>query len=252
MRYSLEDLRALFSADVLDDASLCLQQGRVASLDIRQDGSLITSLVEAPGQQTYRVYIRIESETGPSADIRGECSCSRRGNCEHVAAVLLQALEEEEGVTGDDLDGALRGTLPKVSARDRYPPGVSQRLLYLLFPEQPQASELLVKTGSARQLSTGGFDSLRDYQPAWAARGRPPRFLLDVDSQLLAELNRLQPDRLERRRLQGRSGEQLLHSFVGDRTLLSRSGRDSVTAGRTEGLRHAVADRSTGGAASPV
>jgi hypothetical protein len=124
-------------------------------------------------------------------------------------------MKEEDGSVGSAPDGAFRGTLPEVSARDFYPQGVSQRLLYLLFPGQPQASELLVKTGSARQLLTGGFGTLRDYQPAWAARGRPPRFLLDVDSQLLAELNRLQPDRLERRRLLGRSGEHLLHSLLG-------------------------------------
>jgi len=214
MRYSLEDLRALFSASTLDDARLCLQLGRVALPDIRQDGGLITSLVESPGQKPYRIYIRIESKTGTSTHIRGECSCSRRGNCAHVAAVLLLAIEKEERLTGDHPVRALRGSLPEVSARDRYPPGVNQRLLYLLFPEQSRDSGVLIKTGSARQLATGGFDSLRDYQPAWAARGRPPRFLLDVDTQLLAELNRLQPDRLVGRWLQGRSGEQLLHSVL--------------------------------------
>ncbi len=208
--YSLEDIQATFSADVLDDAGLCLEQGRVAVPDIRQAGSLITSLIESPGQRPHRVYIRIESKTATSTRIRGECSCSRRGNCEHVAAVLLRVLSEEEGLAGDDLEKALSG----VSARDRYPPGVSQRLLYLLHPERPQDSGVLIQTVSARQLPAGGFDTLCDYQPPWAARGRPPRFLLDLDRQLLTELSKLQPDRLERRRLQGRSGERLLQRLL--------------------------------------
>lgn len=59
-----------------------------------------------------------------------------------------------------------------MSARDRYPAGVSQRLLYLLFPGRAQNSGVQITTGSARQLSTGGFDNLRDYQPVWATRGR--------------------------------------------------------------------------------
>ncbi len=182
MRYSLEDLQVLFSADLLNDARFCLEQGRAAPPDVRRDGSLITCLVEDPGQRPYRVYIRIENKAGTSPHIRGDCTCSRRVDCEHVAAVLLRALEEEEGPSGYELDRALRSTLPEVPVRDRYPPGVNRRLLYLLFPGQPQDSGILIKTVSARQLSTGGFDSLRDYQPAWAARGRPPRFLLDVDS----------------------------------------------------------------------
>ncbi|MCP4283728.1 MAG: hypothetical protein GY792_04650 [Gammaproteobacteria bacterium] len=85
MRYSLEDLRALFSAPTLDDARLSLQLGRVALPDIRQDGGQITSLVESPGQKPYRIYIRIESKVGASAHIRGECSCSRRDNCANAA-----------------------------------------------------------------------------------------------------------------------------------------------------------------------
>ncbi|MEN8168566.1 MAG: SWIM zinc finger family protein, partial [Pseudomonadota bacterium] len=194
MHYTYEDLQRLFNADVLEDASYYLDQGLVALPDIRQDGRLITSLIQSPGRQPYRVYIRIENKSAPPPIIHGECSCSSRGNCEHVAAVLLRALEEEEGLQGDALDQAMHGIASETLERDHYPDEVKQRLLYLLLPEEGTDAGVALQTVSARHLKTGGFGSLRDYQPEWATRGRPPRFLLEMDRQLLAELDRIEPE----------------------------------------------------------
>ncbi|MCP3868641.1 MAG: DEAD/DEAH box helicase [Gammaproteobacteria bacterium] len=209
MRYTLEDLNSQFSAHLLDGAGLYLEAGRVAVPDVRQDGGLITSLVEFPGQRPYRVYIRVENGMGRPVGIRGECSACGRGNCEHVAAVLLRAIEGEEGLVGEDLELVLQGVLPQVSARNHYPPGVDQRLLYMLHPDEQQAVGLPVSTGSARLLSSGRLEGVRDYEPAWAMRGRPPRFLLDTDIQILSELSNLAPGASGRRSLKGGVGEQL-------------------------------------------
>ena len=60
MLYVYDDLRIAFDADTLERALACLDQGWVSLPDIRQEGRLITSLVDAPGKRPYRVYIRIE------------------------------------------------------------------------------------------------------------------------------------------------------------------------------------------------
>ena len=193
MQYTIEDIQVLFPANVLDDAHYYLDQGLVAQPDILQDGRLITSLIRQPHKRDYRVYIRIENEPGKSPLIRGECSCISRSNCSHVAAVLLRALAEEEDPRGITQSRVLRGAAPK-SARDSYPDDVKQRLLYLLLPEPGISTGIALLTVSAKQLKAGGFGSLRDYQPGWVKRGRPPGFLLDVDCQLLTELDEIEPE----------------------------------------------------------
>ncbi len=136
MRYSLEDVQALFGADVLNDAGLYLERGRVAQPDIRQDGSLITSLIESPGHRPYRVYVRIEGRNGLPPCIRGECSCSERCNCKHVAAVLLRAIEGEEGLAGDDLDAAFRGPCPRCRRGTAIRPGSASDCCICCFRDE--------------------------------------------------------------------------------------------------------------------
>ncbi|MEN8179247.1 MAG: DEAD/DEAH box helicase [Pseudomonadota bacterium] len=215
MHYTFEDLQDQFSAELLDAADFSIEQGLVAHPDIRQDGRLITSLLQAPGHRPYRVYIRIDTDHGPAPVIRGECSCGVRGNCEHVAAVLLRALGDEEGLQGEALELALHGKVPETVAQDHYPDDVKQRLLYLLFPELGGEKSVGLQTVSARQLKAGGFGSLRDYQPEWALRGRPPRFLLEVDRQLLAELDKIETTPWSgERQLEGPGGEQILQRVL--------------------------------------
>lgn len=195
-------------------AETYLDRGLVALPDVRQDGRLITSLIESPGQRPYRVYIRLESAAGSSPLIRGECSCPERGNCEHVVAVLLRTLEEAGGLPDQ---GSARLQQPSASveiSRVDYPDEVKQRLLYLLLPEQDCASRLTLRTVSARLLNSGGFSGKRDYRPEWVSRGRPPRFLLDVDIQLLSELARLTEVETENPLLTGQQGGELLRRML--------------------------------------
>ena len=84
MRYALQDLKGLFSADTLDDAADRLELGQVALPDVRQDGRLITSLVQIPGHRPHRVYVRVDLNEDNSPHIHAECSCGSRGKCEQA------------------------------------------------------------------------------------------------------------------------------------------------------------------------
>ncbi|MGB5297487.1 MAG: DEAD/DEAH box helicase [Thiogranum sp.] len=209
MLYSFADLRAAFSSDLLNEAGRLLDSGESMSPDVSRNGEVITSLVNRSGKRAYRVYVRVEDPADGAVVIRSECSCSRRGNCEHAAAVLLRALGNEQGLTGDVLARSLPDTA--LVAEDVYPANVHQRLLYLLFPDPGKGCGITVETASAQLLKSGGFGSLRAYQPGWSARGMPPRFLLRIDRELLAELGALAADSItDMRRLRGSAGEQLL------------------------------------------
>ena len=233
MLYAFKDLRTLFNPMLLEDASCYLDQGLVALPDVRQDGRLITSLIQSPGKQPYRVYIRIETNNCPSPDIRGECSCPKRVNCEHVAAVLLRALGEAEVLQGEPRDQTLPGAACEAQSCDHYPDDVKQRLFYLLFAAPGYRRGVALRTVSARQLKAGGFGNFRDYQPEWSLRGQPPRFLLQVDRQLLAELDRLEPEPFTNERvLEGAAGGQLLsrmletgRCFLGETEVALRPGK---------------------------
>ena len=190
MLYSVVDLRNVLGEKVLDQGEECLETALVDSPDVMRDGELMTSLVRLPGKKPYRVYIRIQTGSNSRLSIRGECSCSQRGNCKHVAAVLIRALEMnseyERGCSAKAMQ--VRSELPTASQPiiKLYPPNVQQRLLYLLSC----ASEgLLVRSISARQIDEQTYDNMREYEPTWATRGTPPRFLLPVDRELLSELS---------------------------------------------------------------
>jgi hypothetical protein len=215
MLHSFEDLHAAFSPDLLNEARRLLDSGEVISADISRNGEVITSLVNRSGKRAYRVYIRIEDPVEGPVVIRGECSCSRRGKCEHVAAVLLRALGNEQGLTDDVPDRSLSDTVPAMAADDVYPANVHQRLLYLLFPDPGNGCGITVETVSARLLKSGGFGVPRAYQPGWSARGMPPRFLLRIDRELLAELDALAADSMtDMRRLLGSAGDRLLAGML--------------------------------------
>ena len=234
MLYSFEDLRAVFSASLLNEARRLLDSGEVMSPDVSRNGEVITSLVNQSGKRAYRAYVRVEDPVEGPVAIRGECSCSRRGNCEHVAAVLLRALENEQGLAGDGPVQSLSGMVKVVATDDVYPADVQQRLLYQLFPDPEDGCGITVEVASARLLKSGGFGSRRPYQPGWLARGVPPRFLLRIDRELLAELDALAADLfMHTRRLRGSAGDDLLATMLetgrcllGDTGSMLRCGRD--------------------------
>ena len=163
MLYTPDDLDINFDDNTLDRASALLDLGQVALPDVRQGGRLITSLVDAQGKRPFRVYIRIEREQGQGPLIQGECSCAVRGPCEHVAAVLMRALEEDEGSQPAVPDLSLQpSSAPEKphSEQERYPPGVNQRLLYLLSPSEIPGTSLALDI-----FATASWPALRTCWP---------------------------------------------------------------------------------------
>ncbi len=215
MLYSFEDILAAFSSNLLKKAMLLLDKGQVMPPEVSRNGEVITSLVNRSGKRPYRTYVRVGDSIGGSVAIRGECSCSQRGNCEHVAAVLLRALGDEQGLMGNMPIRSLPETVKSAVTEDVYPASVQQRLLYLLFPDPQDSCGIMVQTAIARLLKSGGFASRRVYQPGWVARGMPPRFVLRVDRELLAELDSLAVDSIaDMRRLHGSVGDHLLAGML--------------------------------------
>ncbi len=188
-----------------------LEQGQVMSPDVSRNGEIITSLVKCSGKRVYRTYVRVDDPVEGSVLIRGECSCARRSNCEHVVAVLLRALGNESELTGDGLLRSRPEAVRAAATDDVYPANVQQRLLYLLFPDPGNGYGITLETASARLLKSGGFGSRSAYQPRWLVRGMPPRFLLRRDRELLAELDALVADAItDMQRLCGPAGDDLL------------------------------------------
>lgn len=116
---------------------------------ILQDGSVVTGVVGK-----HRVYIRRLRGVGGSWKIEGECNCSERSPCAHVAAVLIAAEGRAAGTgvaarggTGIGAGaggGAGAGSLAQRSGVGamRGAPTTQQRLLYLLgkTPREVQVS----------------------------------------------------------------------------------------------------------------
>ncbi|HHH38951.1 MAG TPA: DEAD/DEAH box helicase, partial [Sedimenticola sp.] len=214
MRYTREHLQECFGRRLMSSVRLHLEEARVTAPEVRQDGGLITALVEFPGMGPCRVYIRIGGDAEEIPEIAGECSCCRRGDCVHVAMVLLRALRDEEGWRGEAPGTGGRERPSQGADRDRHPDATSHQILYLLRPERPLGDMLEVSVITARRLPNGGYDGVRDYRPAWASRGRPPRFLQHGDIALLGALSRLPSDPAGRIRLRGAIGEQLLPDML--------------------------------------
>ncbi|GAB6039515.1 SNF2-related protein [Endothiovibrio diazotrophicus] len=215
MLFTLDDLKQHFGEAALEWAFTLLEHGLVRAPDTRRNGALITAVVDQPsGGRPLRTYTRIE-RNGETLAIHGECGCGRKGGCVHVAAALLRALREEQELDNDALGEAMEepDDAPSAAPPDDYPADVRQRLLYLLAPAAD--GRLAVETLSANLRPDGGFERLREYHPAWAAQGTPPRFLLAADLTLLATLDTLPADGAEHRRhLHGPGAPALLGGIL--------------------------------------
>jgi superfamily II DNA or RNA helicase len=153
-RVSPEPLREIFGERLYGAAAQLVDSGSVTDARVLQGGAVVTGVVGK-----HRVYIRRAGVTGGTSKIEGECNCSERSPCVHVAAVLIAAerggtaqgavgrgggtgLGEGAGVgTGSGAGigtsasvgiGPSAGTLAQRSSATRGAPAQQQRLLYLL------------------------------------------------------------------------------------------------------------------------
>ena len=193
MLFSLTDITAQLSPEHLDRGWQLFTDNRVTAPNIQRNGELITAVIPQASKRPLRVYIRTSSESN-AITINGECSCETKQNCAHVAAVLLQALDDQQALPGNKNTAMARpsgksvtsgSALKKASAK---PADTRQALLYLL---RFDAAVLQVETVVARRLKQGGYSSPRPFDAVRALSRTPPRYLEPVDLSLIDSLNRL-------------------------------------------------------------
>ncbi len=178
MLFTLTDISAQIPPQRFDEGWQLFTDGRISAPNIQRGGELITAIIPHPGSRPIRVYIRTD-KAGGAIIINGECSCVKKRNCEHVAAVLLQALQDKQ---------ALPASPPKAHKKNKPATSPQQALLYVL---QPGEDGLLIETFAARRLKNGQYSGGAYFEPSRAARHAPARFLVPTDLELLDALNQL-------------------------------------------------------------
>ncbi|HVW70443.1 MAG TPA: DEAD/DEAH box helicase, partial [Steroidobacteraceae bacterium] len=83
-----DPLQDLFGARLYGAAQQALADGQVVDVRVLQSGAVVTGVVSTGGSTKHRVYIR---RANGGRKIEGECSCSERSPCIHIAAVSIAA-----------------------------------------------------------------------------------------------------------------------------------------------------------------
>lgn len=183
MTLTHQDIEFGFPREILREARRLRTEERFSSVAIQRGGELITGLLQQSADRPLRIYVRIGRE-GNRSSIQGECSCEARRNCAHVAALLLQAVEESQTPAG-------RETRETASPFPRSPSpestGSRQEMLYRLILDN---DELSVETRTARRLGKQSHEIGGRFDPAGANSPIPPRFLHASDLALLRTLDR--------------------------------------------------------------
>ena len=216
MLYALSDLHSQLGDKPLEAARRLLRNGYEITPSVQRGGELITAAVKRPDAAPLRVYVKTH-KTAAGLAIAGECSCHERRNCQHVAAVLLQALADEH--TGrSDGPRAAPAAAPHTAASSIQVADTAprQQLMYVLCPEGSPAMTLPVATFTAQRLPDGGYAATKHYDCAWALRAAvPPRFITPEDLEHLTALASFERDEhLNAPCLSGAEGARLLTGLL--------------------------------------
>ena len=189
MLYSLEDLEKSLGRNVLAKGRMLVGAEGLDKPLVQRGGELVTAVIRGFGRDPVRVYVRVR-EKPQGVRIEGECSCSQRRNCLHVAAVLLTALEWEQpgigSMPGPEHSGESLKE-PQATLPSAHPAGLP-RLVYWLAPTPDGKPGVRVETFAVRGEAGGRYAEARSYLPGWALRGVPPRFLNHEDLAILRDL----------------------------------------------------------------
>lgn len=186
MLFSLDDLNAELGHDLLAKGRLVGESGGLEQPNIQHGGELITALIRT-GRAPLRIYVRVREQPGGGVKIQGECTCSTRRNCLHVAAALLKALEwEQPGATAAQRRRrkSQRGKKPTAAPETAVTLDLP-RLVYVLSPPEGLEQGIRVDIYAVRENGASSHGEVRRYAPAWASRGVPPRFLSAEDLEIL-------------------------------------------------------------------
>lgn len=194
MLYTADDLTLTFPSQYLARGRQYQRMGKVRGLAMTGNGATVIAEVSGTAPEPYDVFIEITRGSRGSTSIEGSCTCPVGYNCKHVAAALLQALQEGRGPVGEGLSTPLEEWFRRLSAAadfqssETYPPEVRERVLYLLRPSPHNSTTVAVKVVVARRLKAGGYGAERDYNPQNILSGQPARFVSQADQPILREL----------------------------------------------------------------
>jgi len=198
-----KDIYSYFSRSAMEKAHVYQAQGRVSALDVSEDLTSIGSRVRGSESQQYRVDIQLKFDHGNLADLDGDCTCPMAVNCKHVAATLLEALNDKESpgrpaatsikaqtplappVLGFEVNAWIDDVGRAVAIRDAVG-DESQKLLYCLQPSDNPMPCLVVSLRSVRLRKdgsyTGNFTSPSPYE---FKPERAPKYFRDVDIDIM-------------------------------------------------------------------
>ncbi|VAW90492.1 DNA/RNA helicases, SNF2 family [hydrothermal vent metagenome] len=188
MIFSLTDLKAYITPEHYDKGWQLFTDNQVTVPNIQRGGELITAVIPQTGKPSLRVYVRTSGKNN-TITINGECSCAKKQNCEHVAAVLLQALDDQQALPGTHHEDVAITKPSGNTSKRAQSAGSQQALLYLLQLDDDAA--LQVETVVARRQKQGGYSQLRPFDPTRTPGRTPPRFLEPADLALIDSLNQL-------------------------------------------------------------
>ncbi len=246
MLFSFSDLPTNFTAEHLAQGLELFLEDRVTSPNLNRGGELVTAVIHEHSDKPVRVYIQVRKQ-GPGATIKGECTCRQGGNCQHVAAVLLQTLDDNQALPAGATLARKATRLQSVDATP--PPGQEQAAAVTSATDQvllyrlkiaPANGQLMVEPMAARQLKNGGYASIQPFAPASLGRSTPPRFLTAADIEILKRLKTMPVEAaLGVSILAGpRSAEILEAMAASGRSYLADQPRFAVTLGAVRTLRH--------------
>ena len=114
-RLSRADIAELTSRSTFKSGERDYSRGWVLDCDVEKGGRRISGMVRSKGWQLLSVSIDIAEVSRNLLGIESECSCSVQFNCRHVAAMLFQAIADNEAFRR--APQAVPGTVPAKRAR---------------------------------------------------------------------------------------------------------------------------------------
>lgn len=162
----------------------------VSDLQVTDNGHKVEATVQGSRRQPYRVLITISHEN-EEPNIDGRCLCPMRHNCKHVAAALLQALEQKlfpaeapapviqpytldlnqivstvgqsKSTPFQDWFQNFSETSPKKIKTEKTVNKPNQNLLYVLKVKQAVEPKLTVELIIARCVQKGGYGAAKAF-----------------------------------------------------------------------------------------
>lgn len=231
-----QDISRAFSRTYLERGRAYSRNGKVITLEIPKDGSLISAVVAGSDGNRYRIYIRLQVQPSGGTQIEGECSCPVGYNCKHVAAALLNAralslspvpmnaaqtniaekklgepaLPHEITTWLKEIELATRPTIDRDASFDDVP----QRLLYVLKISHSMLPQLEVHFFTTKLLKAGGFGKTSPHHSVLNNQSLPPRYFTGRDKEIIASMNMLRAGGNLQKGLRGEMGAKVAAEMI--------------------------------------